>query len=150
MPFLSKQLPVRCRFLSYIHEYCPFLTDKLPLKIIFKLLGYPRPLEEQPILNKKSWDFGSTRGRLFWGYNSPKIRNFLKIFPQNFFWRYNMLDRWSETQCKGISLGCPGFPAPPTLEGKRSKLHGTKVHGARARAFDVFCSQMSWWLALRL
>ena len=27
--------------------------------------------------------------------------------------------------------------------GKRSKLHGTKVHGARARAFDVFCSQMS-------
>ena len=24
--------------------------------------------------------------------------------------------------------------------GKRSKLHGTKVHGARARAFDVFCS----------
>ena len=29
------------------------------------------------------------------------------------------------------------------LVGKRSKLHGTKVHGARARAFDVFCSQMS-------
>ena len=29
------------------------------------------------------------------------------------------------------------------LEGKKSKLHGTKVHGARARAFDVFCSQMS-------
>ena len=27
--------------------------------------------------------------------------------------------------------------------GKKSKLHGTKVHGARARAFDVFCSQMS-------
>ena len=31
-----------------------------------------------------------------------------------------------------------GYP-----DGERSKLHGTKVHGARARAFGVFCSQMS-------
>ena len=41
-------------------------------------------------------------------------------------------------------------PLPPPQTGERSKLHGTKVHGARARAFDVFCSQMSWWPALML
>ena len=31
-----------------------------------------------------------------------------------------------------------------------AKLHGTKVHKARARAFGVFCSQMSRWPAMRL
>ena len=43
-------------------------------------------------------------------------------------------------EIKKDPLPPPSTHLPP---GERSKLHGTKVHGARARAFDVFCSQMS-------
>ena len=44
---------------------------------------------------------------------------------------------------KSFGLEKPLVGMGGTPPGKRSKLHGTKVHGARARAFDVFCSQMS-------